>query len=142
MKITENDVILQTIVSLVLPFSLMLSIFVVLNGHISPGGGFSGGVIFGGSLIMHDLAFGSEVTQKIFNFKSIMSLIAMSLLTYGGLKAYSFITGAAEIPTNIPLGTPGAILSGGFILPLNICVGLIVGLSMYLFFALFDKGEV
>ena len=40
----------------------------------------------------------------------------------------------------IPLGTPGAILSSGFILPLNICVGLIVMCTMYAFYTLFRKG--
>ena len=34
----------------------------------------------------------------------------------------------------------GAILSSGFILPLNICVGLIVMCTMYAFYTLFRKG--
>ena len=39
-----------------------------------------------------------------------------------------------------PLGTPGAILSSGLILPLNICVGLVVACTMYAFYTLFRKG--
>jgi multicomponent Na+:H+ antiporter subunit B len=42
--------------------------------------------------------------------------------------------------TGIPLGTPGAILSSGLILPLNICVGLVVACTMYTFYAMFRKG--
>ena len=48
--------------------------------------------------------------------------------------------GANHIESGIPLGTPGAILSSGFILPLNICVGLIVMCTMYAFYTLFRKG--
>ena len=55
-------------------------------------------------------------------------------------KSYSFFTGANHIPGGVPLGTPGAILSSGFILPLNICVGLIVMCTMYVFYTLFRKG--
>ena len=40
------------------------------------------------------------------------------------------------------LGTPGAILSSGLILVLNICVGFIVTCTMYAFYAVFRKGEV
>ena len=40
------------------------------------------------------------------------------------------------------IGTPGAILSSGLILVLNICVGFIVTCTMYAFYAVFRKGEV
>jgi hypothetical protein len=48
--------------------------------------------------------------------------------------------GANHLPSGIPLGTPGAILSSGLILVLNICVGLVVTCTMYAFYALFRKG--
>ena len=64
------------------------------------------------------------------------------LLTYFACKSYSFFTGANHIGHGIPKGTPGDILSAGFILPLNICVGLIVACTMYGFYALFTKGDI
>lgn len=59
-----------------------------------------------------------------------------------GCKAYSFYTGANHLGGEIPKGIAGAILSGGFILPLNICVGIIVAFTMYGFYALFSKGDL
>ena len=50
------------------------------------------------------------------------------------------ILGANHLESGIPLGTPGAILSSGLILVLNICVGLVVTCTMYAFYALFRKG--
>ena len=55
-------------------------------------------------------------------------------------KSYSFFTGANHLPSGIPLGTPGAILSSGLIFYLNICVGLVVACTMYAFFVMFRKG--
>lgn len=52
------------------------------------------------------------------------------------------MTGAAHIPTGIPIGTPGNILSGGLILPLNIGVGILVACTVYALYSLFNEGEV
>ncbi len=47
------------------------------------------------------------------------------------VKHILFYTGANHLGGEIPKGIAGAILSGGFILPLNICVGIIVAFTMY-----------
>ena len=49
---------------------------------------------------------------------------------------------ANHLESGIPTGEPGAILSGGLILPLNICVGIIVAGTLYGFYALFGEGEI
>ena len=118
----------------------MYGIYVVLNGHLSPGGGFSGGAIMGAALILYLNAFGFEKTSRFFTFKLFRWVTFLALMTYAGLKSYSFFTGANHIHSGIPLGTPGAILSSGLILPLNICVGFIVMCTMYAFYTLFRKG--
>ena len=137
-----EDEILKTITELVLPFIFVLGIYVILNGHISPGGGFSGGTIVGAALILYAAAFGFEDTRRFFTFNTFTKFTSFSLLFYGGAKGYSFVTGAAHIPTGIPIGTPGNILSAGLILPLNIAVGIIVGCTIYALYALFSEGEV
>lgn len=136
----KNDGILQLAAKVLVPVLLMYGIYVVLNGHLSPGGGFSGGAIMGAALILYLNAFGFEKASRFFTFKTFRWVTFLSLMTYAGLKSYSFFTGANHIESGIPLGTPGAILSSGFILPLNICVGLIVMCTMYAFYTLFRKG--
>ena len=44
----ERDIILEQVARLLVPFILMFGVYVVLNGHLSPGGGFSGGTVMGG----------------------------------------------------------------------------------------------
>ena len=136
----KNDEILQLAARVLTPIILLYGFYVVLNGHLSPGGGFSGGAVMGAGLILYLNAFGFEKAGKLFTFKTFRWVTFLSLMTYAGLKSYSFFTGANHIGWEIPKGVPGAILSSGFILPLNICVGLIVMCTMYAFYTLFRKG--
>lgn len=141
-KFENEDVILKMITGILMPFALVLGIYVILNGHISPGGGFSGGTILGAVLILHSITYGPEKTRKFFSMKVFTNVTVITLLIYGALKGYSFMTGAAHIPTGIPIGTLGNILSGGLILPLNIGVGILVACTVYALYSLFNEGEV
>lgn len=136
----KDDLILQRSAALLVPVILLFGIYIILNGHISPGGGFSGGAIIGAGLILYLNAFGFKKTERIMNFRVFTGVTFASLMFYACAKMYSFYTGANHLESGIPLGTPGAILSSGLILPLNICVGLVVACTMYAFYALFRKG--
>ncbi len=138
----SQDLILQKIVSVVVPFIMLFGIYVVLNGHLSPGGGFSGGAIMGAGLIIYSTSFGALRITEFFNMKTFRTICACALSCYALSKAYSFFMGANGLETGIPLGTPGAILSSGLILILDVCVGMVVACTMYGFFALFSRGEM
>lgn len=138
----RQGVILSTVSALVIPILLLYGIYVILNGHISPGGGFSGGTIIGAGLILFRAAIGTESTEKIISARTYTGITFFALVFYALAKGYSFFTGANHIESAIPKGTPGAILSGGLILPLNIAVGLVVACTMYGFYALYSKGEI
>lgn len=136
----KNDRILQTMAMVLVPFIILFGIYVILNGHLSPGGGFSGGAVIGAGLILYLNAFGFEKTERFFTAKTYKWISFTALSFYCMAKSYSFYTGAHHLESGIPLGTAGNILSSGLILPLNICVGLVVACTMYAFFALFRKG--
>lgn len=136
----KNDAILQKVAGFLVPIIIIFGIYVVLNGHLSPGGGFSGGAIIGAGLILYLNAFGFKKTERFFTEKTYKWTCFAALTFYCLAKSYSFYTGANHLESGIPLGTPGAILSSGLILPLNICVGLVVACTMYAFYALFRKG--
>ncbi len=138
----DPNLVLKYSAVVLVPLTILFGIYVVLNGHISPGGGFSGGAIIGAGLMLYALAFGHDKISKVIHYRSFTMITGCALLTYAGCKAYSFYTGANHIGGGIPKGVPGAILSGGFILPLNICVGIIVALTMYGFYSLFSKGDL
>lgn len=138
----SQPLILKFAVGLLAPFIMIYGIYILFNGHLSPGGGFSGGTILGTGLVLCSLAYGSGKVHRFFTFKTFIVLCSTALAFYTLIKAYSFIIGAIGGTTGIPLGTPGNILSGGLILPLNISVGIVVACTIYSFYALFSEGEV
>ena len=136
----KNDVILQTVARVLVPFIEIFGIYVILCGHLGPGGGFSGGAICGAGLILYLNAFGFVKTEKFFTGKTYKCMCFGALACYSLAKTYSFFTGANHIESVIPLGMPGAILSSGLILLLDICVGFVVAGTMYTFYVMFRKG--
>ena len=138
----KRDPIVKNIAKVIVPFTLMFGIYVVLNGHLSPGGGFSGGAIMGASLVLWSSAFGYRKLRVIVTEKFVKAVTFASLGFYAVAKSYSFFTGANHLHSIISPGTPGNIISAGLILPLNIAVGCVVTCTMYSFYALFTKGEI
>lgn len=136
----KDDVILQTVAKLLVPPIFIFGIYIILAGHLGPGGGFSGGAVIGAGLILYQNAFGFAKTEEFFTAKTYRIMSFGALACYSIAKSYSFYTGANHIESIIPLGDPGAILSSGLILLLNICVGIVVAGTMYTFYAMFRKG--
>ena len=120
----KNDIILQKAAFFLVPMIIIFGIYVILNGHLSPGGGFSGGEIIGSGLILYVNAYGFKKIERFFTQKTYKTICFVALLFYCLAKTYSFYCGAHHLETGIPLGTPGDIVSSGLILPLNICVGM------------------
>ena len=136
----ETDLILRQVTYILFPLIMIFGIYVVVNGHLSPGGGFSGGAIMGAGLILYLNAFSISNIRKFFTEKTNSYVCVCALSFYCLAKSYSFFTGANHLESIITTGTPGAIISAGLILPLNICVGLVVACTMFSFYTLFRKG--
>lgn len=138
-----RDTILKEMSKIVIPFIQIFGLYIVSHGHLSPGGGFAGGTVIGASLILFRIVYGSEEVKKKLTYKTLTNCICTSIIFYGLMKGYSFVTGGSHLHLpQPPLGTPGNILSGGYLLPLNILVGIIVAITIYFFYTLFDEGEV
>ncbi len=136
----KNDAILQGVAFVLCPIIFIFGIYIILNGHLSPGGGFSGGAVMGSGLILYVAAFGFRKTQRFFDEHIYKIAKITALCMYGLIGTYFYMTGANGIENHIPLGIPGHILSSGIILPINVCVGLEVACTMYAFYALFRRG--
>lgn len=135
-----GDIILQTVARVVVPMIMVFGFYILLNGHLSPGGGFSGGAVMGAGLILHCAAFGFSRTARFFNEKVYDIIKVGSLCLYAIIITYYLFTGANDIASIVPLGKVGNIISSGLILPINILVGLEVACTMYAFYAFFRKG--
>lgn len=106
-------------------FALMMvfSFYIIIHGHLTPGGGFQGGAIIASGLLLlylSDDAFRSNLRR----FKLVESTMGIALVLVGVLGL--FIQGAfyANI---LPLGSFGSVLSGGILPVLYVLIGLKVG---------------
>ncbi len=86
----KNDSILQVISSVLVPIIFVFGIYVILCGHLGPGGGFSGGAIIGAGLILYLNAFGFKMTERFFVDKTYKILSVCALGCYCLCKSYSF----------------------------------------------------
>ena len=76
-----DDIIFRCAAMILMPVGLVFGIYVVLNGHLSAGGGFSGGAIIGASMILYVRAFGSEKLDKVFTFSTYKWITFAALIT-------------------------------------------------------------
>ena len=138
----SGDPILRAGAKILVPAVLGFGVYIMLNGHLSPGGGFSGGAITGAGLILLSVAFGFETLDRFFSEKLFNIVCGCALGFYCLSKAYSFFCGANGLESGIGTGKPGAILSAGLILPLNLAVGMVVAMTMLGIYCMFRRGRI
>jgi len=137
------SLIVRTIASILLPFILTFGIYVVIHGHLTPGGGFQGGVVLASAALVVLVSFGYRLAENMYKkYKTLYS----PLEAFGGIL---FIIAAAiglsvaffynYLWTSRTLfgGTPGTLWSGGMLPIMNIAVGLKVATGFAGVLALF-----
>lgn len=137
-----NDRILRSVTRILLPLIILFSVYVMFNGHLSPGGGFAGGSLLGGGLILYAQEFGTGGVRKFLSRALYQGIRVTALSGYGLILLYYAFTGANGLDNHIWLGIPGTLISAGVILPINVMVGFVVTCTVYAFYALFHKGEI
>lgn len=128
-------IIVRTITRLLFPFMFLFGAYVVAHGHLTPGGGFPGGVIIAASFVMLILAYGIEQTQKRASFVNAEVLDAFGgvILAILGLLGL-FVSGGFFLQNVFPLGELGRLFSSGNLPLLYLGVGIKVTAGILLIF--------
>jgi len=116
----------------------LYGIYIVLHGHLTPGGGFAGGVIMAGAFILLILAFGSSVLRlrKEVTGSSRVESAAILLVVVLALMALG-IGGKVFMGNFLGKGEPGELLSAGVIPLYNLFIGIeVAGAILTIFLAL------
>lgn len=125
-KPRKSSELLKTGTAFLVPLIFLLGVYVFINGHLSPGGGFQGGAIIASGTLLFFLA--DPYADK---GKSLISVVeSISGLTYVGIGiAGLIIFGSNGFLDNriLPLGSFGSILSAGAIPLIYSLIGLKVG---------------
>ena len=139
-----EDVIVRYISRIILPFVQLYGLYVVLHGHLSPGGGFSGGAIIGASMILFALAFNlAEGSKKISHDVSTV-LESGGAILFASVGILSLFLGSNFLgnrAAGFPLGVPGDLLSAGVIPLITLGLGIKVASTMITLFYSLIEGE-
>lgn len=127
------DLILSTCCKLIVPFVLVFGVCILFNGHISPGGGFSGGSVLGASLILFAVAYGAKSVSRFFT-ETVFNIVRISgLMIYAVMFGIYIYQGANGIESD---------LAHYIVLVIDLAVGLVVMSTMYGFYSYYTKGEL
>ena len=127
------SLIVKTITRMTVGLILLYGIYIVLYGHISPGGGFAGGVIIALSFIHLVLAYGKEAAFKRFSpnaasyFEGLGAVLFLATALLGFIGGYFFLN-------LLNKGEPFKLFSAGMIPLRNIAICLKVGAGLFAIF--------
>ena len=128
-----HDAILSVMSKIIIPCVLCFGVCVLMNGHVSPGGGFSGGSVLGAALILFATAFGAEAVHRFFT-KRVFNIVRITgLMIYACMFGVYIFQGANAIESD---------LSRYIVLVIDVAVGLVVMSTMYGFYSFYTKGDV
>ena len=127
-------IIVRTIARLLFPFTFLLGVYIVLHGHITPGGGFPGGVIIAASVVMLLLAYGIERAEAKVSFLRAEVLESIGGLAIVFIGLVGLLLGIAFLENVFPKGTLGNLFSAGNLPLLYLAVGIKVTAGIILIF--------
>jgi multisubunit Na+/H+ antiporter MnhB subunit len=113
----------------------LYGIYIIIHGHLTPGGGFAGGVIISGSFILLILANGSDFMNLSKEESGSTMYENLSILVVTFLAVSGMLFGAKIFFLNwLPRGTVGELVSAGMLPLYNIFVGIEVAASILTIF--------
>jgi len=129
----KMSLIVRTTTKLVSPFLVTYSTYLMIYGHLSPGGGFQAGVILAVSIILLITSHGYKKVRKTFKFWEVQLIEGVSGVFLVSLGIISLLFG--DFFFNFLRGGPlGSLLSGGIVPLFNIGVALKVGAAFTFMF--------
>ncbi len=119
-----TSIIVRTASRIIIPFIFLFGIYTIAYGHLSPGGGFQGGVILAMGVVLIILAYDKRTLQRYRTHLSLIELIGVFAFILVGIAGLflgaSFFMGLGAIwVLNIVIGT-------------KVCTGLVLLYMLFL----------
>ena len=148
-NIKVKSVITRCGADVFVPLTLVYIFYIILHGHLSPGGGFQGGVLSVAVIVLIYLGHGYETTAKVISFGFMHKFEGFASILYIAIAMLGVAYGA-NFCMNVfaGLGQIGDLLSSGTIFLMNVTVGVkvfagvsVVALAMLGLTAFVDEKE-
>ena len=130
----EMSRIVKTVTNFVYGFIIIFGFYIIVHGHLTPGGGFQGGAVVGSAFALLLISYGSLNSKKflkkdIFSLFEGFGLILFIVLGFSGLGMtffYNFLANSGSWFGNAAVigVNPGDMNTGGVIPLMNIAIGL------------------
>jgi multisubunit Na+/H+ antiporter MnhB subunit len=128
-------IIVKKTTQLIAGIVFIYGVYIITHGHLTPGGGFAGGIVVAGSFILLILANGSEFLNLVkeetgSTFYENLAILIVLFLAVAGL-----LLGTKVFFMNfLPRGVAGELISAGVMPLYNIFVGIEVAASILTIF--------
>jgi multicomponent Na+:H+ antiporter subunit B len=140
----EMTIMVRTIIRGLLPVLIAFGAYIITYGHLTPGGGFQGGMIIVGAVMSFYLAYGYNIMRQ-FREEDLDLAEHIGALAYLLVGLIGVFAGGTFLYNVLKGGMPGSLLSGGIIFILNLVVGLKVAsgtlLVLLILLESLQKGE-
>lgn len=129
-------IIVKKVTQIICGVIFLYGIYIIIHGHLTPGGGFAGGAIIAGAFILLILAFGSEFLALKKEETGSSLLESSAILVFLVIAVLGMIVGGVGIflVNFLPKGTVGKLISAGVIPLYNIAVGMEVAAALLTIF--------
>ncbi len=128
------SLIVKSITNIVIGFIFIYGIYIILHGHLTPGGGFAGGVILAGAFVLRILAFGSDEKGENKSFYTSSIFESVGGILFIGVALAGMAIGGIFFLNFLPKGVPLALYSAGIIPICNIAIGIKVSAGLFSIF--------
>ena len=129
--------IVKTVARWLKSFIFLYGIYITVYGHLTPGGGFAGGVIIACSFVLLMLAFGKETALKRLSKSMMSELDSIGALMFLIIALLGIFIGGTFFINFIQKSAPGQnfnLFSAGTIPLFNIAIAIKVGSSLFMVF--------
>ncbi|MGE4357256.1 MAG: MnhB domain-containing protein [Candidatus Omnitrophota bacterium] len=127
------SLIVKRITRITVSLIFLYGVYIMLHGHITPGGGFAGGVIIALSFIHLVLAFGKDFAFKRLTREFISMLESLGGVMFLTIALLGF-TGGFFFLNFLKHGKPFELFSSGTIILSNIAIFIKVGAGLFAIF--------
>lgn len=119
--INDDSALIAKTLTIVIPFFIITGIYIVLNGHVSPGGGFQGGAVLA-AIFMCRYLINPDLNISLDLFQSIEKILLLFIILF----SFSFLT--------FGLNSLNLISNKYYIIFMNILIGIKVACGITLIF--------
>ena len=139
----EHSIIEDVVTRVMVPVIQIFAFYVIFHGHYSPGGGFQGGALLAGSILLQRVVFGLDRSQSGFPSRLGIPFGIIGIIIYFGTGLWAQLAGGNFLQYDaLPFAMEADMLRNTGILFVEIGVGFaVMGVLVSIFDDLVEGGS-